>query len=290
MAKFLLGLAVSILVLVIISIIIIIYLFYTSSKNYKEQELFSQLKIELLLSCFLHQISFIPFFTNEIKNKPQHILCYMSVILNLSTMHSTLLFGLAIPYILYQMIKNAQIEEKKAKHHLIISTIIWVLSIAFSIIIFENGNVILEHDSICWFSSATPNYILSGTTCVLNVGIIISFCLLRNKIKKDLKEISDPLIVNKYISGISYFFYFIILSIISPFIELVRFFFNEDQYYNLFLIIEDIILCLQFTIIPIIFCFNKINATKYCSLCCEEYIENRTSGLSMNNDLSPIQE
>lgn len=286
------GLAISIVVLIIISIIIIIYLFIITSKNYKKQELFSQLKTELLLSCFLHQISFIPFFRNSIKTELGNIFCNASVIVNLMTIHCTLMLGLAIPYILYQMIKNAyQIESKKTQYHLIISITIWVLSIGFSIVIFVHGIVVIENDTICWFENTTPNYILFGTTCVLNIGIIISFCLLRGKIKKDLKEINDPLIVNKYVSSISYFFYFLILTIMSPIIDLVRFLLDKEQYGDIFLISEDILLCIQYTLIPMVFCLNRENIKKTCCCCCAQgYTAARISEYTITTDLLSSEE
>ena len=57
----LLELTIPILVWNILSFILIIFLLIITIKNYSEQALFSQLKIELLISCLIHQVSMTPF-------------------------------------------------------------------------------------------------------------------------------------------------------------------------------------------------------------------------------------
>ena len=92
------------------------------------------------------------------------------------------------------------------------------------------------------------------------------------KIKNYLKEINDEVLVDKYVNSFSRFFYFIVFTVASPIIDFVRFIFELNEIYlsysMTFLIIEDVLLAIQFILIPIIYCVKEENIIYIHKICC----------------------
>ena len=114
--ELIMGLIISIIIINIISIIIYLFLLIVITRKYFSQPLFVQLKLELIISCFFHQLSLFPLFTKIIdKNKTIFYLCNAQVFLNNVTNLSTLFICLVIPIIVYLMFQHSVTIEKKKR-------------------------------------------------------------------------------------------------------------------------------------------------------------------------------
>ena len=130
----LLWIAIPILIICILSFILFFFLFRITLRKYFAQSLFSQLKLELLLSCLIHQITMLPLFTKSHTNSSIVFCCNIFVFLNFMSTTASLMLGIAIPSVVYLMIKTPEkAETNKTKYHCIVSSIIWGASITISI-------------------------------------------------------------------------------------------------------------------------------------------------------------
>lgn len=148
----------------ILSCILIISFIIISFKNYFAQSLFIQLKVEFLISCLIHQTSMVPFFILDNPGSNAFLFfCNFTVFLNLTSTYSVFLLGLAIPFMVYLLMKSSEkIEKNKTKYHFGISFIIWGLSITISFIMTWYGENDIENDTICWFTTGFPEYLFSA--------------------------------------------------------------------------------------------------------------------------------
>lgn len=279
---------------------IIMFIFYfilliIVCKNYSKQILPSQLRLELIIACILHQLSMTPLFTTDNDNSKFKIPCYIEVFLNIFSGFASLSFGLVIPNVVYRMIKSGElIELKKRKYHSIISLIIWggLGIISFLFTWFSDSKI--EDETICWYTENIICYIHPALSVLLCFIIIISFFHIRKGIKELIQESNEISSDSNYVSSLNKFFSFVIACLLLNVVNIIRNFLNDYTFLNVLLIIEDIVEIVFYPFIAALYSLNYDNWTTIKSiLCCqksprESINENLLHRKSDNLSISPM--
>ena len=189
----LLGLIYSLIIINAISLVIYIFLIIISIKKYTLQPLFVQLKLDLVISSLIHQISFTPLFTlNKNSSKVIYHLCYGQTFLNTVGSYSTKLFGFMILIILdFMFIHSEQVEKYKTRLHLLLSFLIWDFSLLIAFLMIYFGNIDFYQDSICSYQDRPIFYADITITLLILIGIFFSYFLLSRRIKQLLTNEND---------------------------------------------------------------------------------------------------
>lgn len=252
------GLIIAIIILNIISIIIYIFLFIVVSRKYFSQPLFIQFKLELVISCFFHQLSLFPLFTKNIDNNFIFILCKAQTFVNNLTNMFALFLCLAMPITVYLMFHHSEtIEKKKTKYHLIILFSICIISSIASLLIIIYGDIRPEKDNLCMYQNETVMLIEFIFSFFLLFGTVLCFCLLRHKIRKMLEDSIDKQdLENKYLKGLSKFYFFLVFIIIFSLFDFAVYIHFRTFTEEAMLITADMLEVTFFPIIAMVYCFN----------------------------------
>ena len=110
-----------------------------------------------------------------------------------------------------------------------------------------------------WCSELIIGYCYSSIIIGLIIGMFISFCFLRVNIRRNLEELDNTLLILKYLNAVTRYFFVTVFTITSPISDFIRYFDLNAKSSTFFLILEDILVCTQYTLLAIVSCVNDEN-------------------------------
>lgn len=246
---------------VLIYILLVVRLFRAKNEN-KSSFI---LQLQIILSCFFHQLSYTPTYFTFINNDFKIKTCNLFALVNNATNFLTMILGAVFAFVLYQLSKEIII---KLSNVIIISILSWVFSIIISYYFVIYGKVDIDADTICWFQYYPINISILSFNFVLSILTSIFFTKTNIEIKKYIQEKGD---IENYDNRIKQFIsitiltFLLTISCIIPLINAI----NNKILTQFFMFLEDYLDCLIYPMFALTYCYTDDNMIKE-MFCCDK--------------------